>query len=221
MADSWASSRRAIWRRWTRFGGAREEHAPAVDQAEADGGGQMAQVMALVAGDSWLEKGYNLWGLGDHRHGIEVEGVEALVSVTLTTTLLTTAAQGGLGSAPDRRTRGAHPHLSRSSAPPSLVVRSGHTVLAVLLEQDHGEQAGTRPAARRRVEGRRRLADRLAAPTGELLAHVLHDLLLARDPRRAWRARSSRSTGTMSVPGSRSAPAAGGRERVCALAFCG
>jgi hypothetical protein len=31
------------------------------------------------------------------------------------------------------------------------------------------------------VERRRRLADRLAAPAGELLAHVLHDLPLARD----------------------------------------
>ena len=54
-------------------------------------------------------------------------------------------------------------------------------MLAVLLEQDHREQARAGPAARRRVERCRRLADCLAAPAGELLAHVLHDLPLARD----------------------------------------
>ena len=69
-------------------GGAGEEHAPAVlDQAEADSGSQMAlaaagraeheQVVALlepaVAGDERHDL-----GLGDHRHGVEVEGVEGL-----------------------------------------------------------------------------------------------------------------------------------------------
>jgi hypothetical protein len=54
-------------------------------------------------------------------------------------------------------------------------------VLAELLEQDHGEQARAGPAARRRVERRRRLADLLAVPAGELLADRLDHLPLARD----------------------------------------
>ena len=44
---------------------------------------------------------------------------------------------------------------------------SGHTMLAILLEQDHRQQVGTRPAPRRRVKRRRRLADLLASPAGE------------------------------------------------------
>ena len=54
-------------------------------------------------------------------------------------------------------------------------------VLPVLLEQDHGQQVRARPAARHRVERRRRLRDLLAAPAGELLAHRLDDLPPARD----------------------------------------
>ena len=44
---------------------------------------------------------------------------------------------------------------------------------AVLLEQDHRQQAGADPAARDDVEGCRRLGDRLAIAAGELLAHGL------------------------------------------------
>ena len=54
-------------------------------------------------------------------------------------------------------------------------------MLAVLLEQDHGQQAGTGPAAGHDVERRRRLADALAVPAGELLAHRLDHLPLARN----------------------------------------
>ena len=54
-------------------------------------------------------------------------------------------------------------------------------VLAVLLEQQHGEEAGAGPATRHDMEGRRWLRDRLAVPAGELLAHRLDDLPLARD----------------------------------------
>jgi hypothetical protein len=54
-------------------------------------------------------------------------------------------------------------------------------VLAELLEQHHGKQVRAGKAARRDVERRRRLADRLALPAGELLAHRLDDLPLARD----------------------------------------
>ena len=43
--------------------------------------------------------------------------------------LLTTAARGGLEPAPDRRLRGALPHLSHSSTPPSLSVCSWHTMI--------------------------------------------------------------------------------------------
>ena len=88
MAASRASSRRATCRLLDEVGGAGEEDAPAVlDEGEADGGGKMAlaaagrpeqeQVGALgepgVAGG----EGHDL-RLGDHRHGVEVEGVEGL-----------------------------------------------------------------------------------------------------------------------------------------------
>ena len=54
-------------------------------------------------------------------------------------------------------------------------------VLAELLEQDHRQQARAGPAARRRVERRRRLGDALAVATGELLPHRLDHLPLPRD----------------------------------------
>ena len=53
-------------------------------------------------------------------------------------------------------------------------------MLAVLFEHDHGEQAGTGPAARDRVERGGRLADLFAGPAGELLADGLDDLPLPR-----------------------------------------
>lgn len=51
-------------------------------------------------------------------------------------------------------------------------------VLAELLEEHHGQQVRPRPAPRRRVERRRRLADPLAIPAGERLPHGLDDLPL-------------------------------------------
>lgn len=54
-------------------------------------------------------------------------------------------------------------------------------MLPVLLEQQHGEEAGASPATRHDVEGRWRLCDRLAVPAGELLAHGLDDLPGPRD----------------------------------------
>ena len=56
-------------------------------------------------------------------------------------------------------------------------------MLAELLEQDHGQQVRSGEAARRDVERRRRLRDRLAFPTRELLAHRLDHLPLPRDHR--------------------------------------
>jgi len=53
-------------------------------------------------------------------------------------------------------------------------------VLPVLLEQDHGEQARPGKAARQHRERRRRLADLLAVPAGELLAYDLYHLPLPR-----------------------------------------
>ena len=47
--------------------------------------------------------------------------------------------------------------------------------------QDHRQQARPGPAAGDRMERRRRLGDRLAGPAGELLAHGLDHLPLARD----------------------------------------
>ena len=54
-------------------------------------------------------------------------------------------------------------------------------MLAELLEQDHGQQVRAGEAARRHMERRRRLGDRLAVPARELLAHRLDHLPLARD----------------------------------------
>ena len=50
-----------------------------------------------------------------------------------------------------------------------------------LAGQDHGQQVRARPAACDRMEGRRRLGDRLADAAGELLPHGLHHLPLPRD----------------------------------------
>ena len=49
-------------------------------------------------------------------------------------------------------------------------------VLAELLEHDHRQQAWSRPSPRYHMERRRRLADRLAVPAGELLPHRLDHL---------------------------------------------
>ncbi len=54
-------------------------------------------------------------------------------------------------------------------------------VLAVLLEQQHGEEAGAGPPARYDVERCRRLTDLLAVPAGELRAHGLDHLPRPRD----------------------------------------
>jgi hypothetical protein len=54
-------------------------------------------------------------------------------------------------------------------------------VLAIFIEQQHGEETGTGPAARGRVERRRWLGDLLAIAAGHLLAHGLNDLPPARD----------------------------------------
>ena len=54
-------------------------------------------------------------------------------------------------------------------------------MLAELLEQDHRQQVRPGEAARRHMERRRRLGDRLAGPAGELLAHGLDHLPLPRN----------------------------------------
>ena len=54
----------------------------------------------------------------------------------------------------------------------ALALAVERLMLAVLLEQDHRQQARAGPAARERMERRRRLADLLAVAAGELLAHV-------------------------------------------------
>ena len=53
-------------------------------------------------------------------------------------------------------------------------------MLAELLEQDLRQQSWPGAAARDHMEGRGRLADPLAVPAGELLAHMLDHLPLAR-----------------------------------------
>ena len=54
-------------------------------------------------------------------------------------------------------------------------------MLAVLLEQDHGQQVRARPAPRQGMERCRGLGDLLAIPAGELLAHRLDHLPATRD----------------------------------------
>ena len=54
-------------------------------------------------------------------------------------------------------------------------------MLADLLKQDHGQQVRPGKAARRDVEGRRRLHDLLAFPARELFPHRLDHLPLPRD----------------------------------------
>lgn len=54
-------------------------------------------------------------------------------------------------------------------------------MLPVLVEQQHGQEAGAGPSTRGDMERRRRLRDLLAVPAGELLAHRLDDLPRARD----------------------------------------
>ena len=53
-------------------------------------------------------------------------------------------------------------------------------MLAELLEGDHRQQTRPRPSARNDMERRRRLADLLAVPAGELLPHGLDHLPLTR-----------------------------------------
>ena len=66
-------------------------------------------------------------------------------------------------------------------APVAFALPVQRLMLAELLEQDHGQQVGAGKAARRHMERRGRLSDRLAIPARELLAHRLDHLPLARD----------------------------------------
>jgi hypothetical protein len=88
MVASSVSSRRATLQALDEVGGATEQDTPSVlDEGEADAGGEMAltaawraeqeQVRAL--GEPGVAGGerHDL-GLGDHRHGVEVEAVEGL-----------------------------------------------------------------------------------------------------------------------------------------------
>lgn len=65
-------------------------------------------------------------------------------------------------------------------APIALRLPVERLMLAILLKQHHCQQTRAGKAARQHMEGRRRLADRLTATTGELLAHILHHLPLPR-----------------------------------------
>jgi hypothetical protein len=49
------------------------------------------------------------------------------------------------------------------------------------VKHDRGQKQRANEAARRGMEGRRRLGDRLTVPAGELLAHCFDDLEAARD----------------------------------------
>ena len=102
-------------------------------------------------------------------------------------------------------------------------------MLAVLLEQDHRQQAGPGPAPGDHMERRRCLADGLAVAARELLAHRLDHLPLAGNDlqglgdvlaqlRQAARRRSRRRPSARQRPPAR---AAGARGTACALGACG
>ena len=66
-------------------------------------------------------------------------------------------------------------------APVSFALAVQRLMLAELLKQDHGQQVRPGKAARRDVEGCRRLHDLLAFPARELFPHRLDHLPLPRD----------------------------------------
>ena len=113
-------------------------------------------------------------------------------------------------------------------APIALALPVQRLMLAELLEQDHGQQVRAGKAARRHMEGRRRLRDRLAVPARELLAHRLDHLPLARNDLQRLgdvlaqlrQLRSTRSRDSSPAPGSRRARAADDRGTACATAAC-
>ncbi len=90
----------------------------------------------------------------------------------------------------------------------TLALAVERLVLPELLEQDHGQQVRPGKAARRHMEGRRRLRDRLATPARELLAHRLDHLPSPRDD-------LQRLGNVLTQPGQLRRPAAGAALRCC------
>ena len=147
--------------------------APPVARVVEDRGGRPGAAERLVVADVNPEPAGVGLALRQHRHG-RVVAVQALGRHDM-----------GLDQAPKRikrrrdradgvghggeRDRGALERIA-------LGLPVQRLVLAELLEHDHREQARARPASRDRVERRRRLADRLAVPAGELLPHRLDHL---------------------------------------------
>ena len=77
---------------------------------------------------------------------------------------------------------GQRRHAQIDAFPPvALALPVQWLMLGELLEQDHGQKVRPGKAARRHMERRRRLGDRLALPAGELLAHRLDHLPAPRD----------------------------------------
>jgi hypothetical protein len=87
----------------------------------------------------------------------------------------------------ERRGAGADPVRQGGDVEGDPLAREGLAlavqgqVLTELGLDDHRQQVGSRPATCDRVEGGRRLADRLAGPAAERLAHRLDHLPLPRD----------------------------------------
>jgi hypothetical protein len=116
--------------------------------------------------------------LGQHRHG-RVVAMQPLGTEHVLTNELVERRQDGSGRADQVGERRQVEIDTLASVALALPVQ--RLVLAVLLEEDHRQQAGADPAARDDVEGCRRLADPLAVPAAELLAHGLPDEPAARD----------------------------------------
>src|SRR6266404_951954 len=99
--------------------------------------------------------------LGQHRHRGLV-AVYAIAGKHMRADQLVERAQES-SAGPDLVSQGRDAEID-TLARVTLGLPVERLMLAILLEQDHGEQAWARKAARQHVERRRRLADLLAIP---------------------------------------------------------
>jgi hypothetical protein len=116
--------------------------------------------------------------LGQHRHGrvipMQTFGAEHVLADQLV------QGRQHRGRRADQIGEGRQVEVDAFSGV-TLALAVERLVLPILLEEDHGQKAGADPPARDDVEGCWRLADPLAIPAAELLAHGLPDEPAARD----------------------------------------
>jgi hypothetical protein len=108
--------------------------------------------------------------LGQHRHGRVVAVQPFGGEYVLVDQLMEWGKSGGPGTDMIRQTGDVEIDAFPGIA---LALPVQRLMTAVLLEQDHRQQAGADPGTRDDVERCRRLGERLAVPAGELLSHGL------------------------------------------------